>query len=62
MTPEERKAHVTRLQRMQNFNECHTYMQAHYLELDKRAREKGITLPPLQGDPCEVMQSMGRFR
>jgi hypothetical protein len=62
MTPEERKAHVARLQGMQSFDECRTYMQAHYLELDKRAQEKHVALPPVQGDPCEVMRTMGRFR
>lgn len=62
MTPEERKAHVARLQGMKSFDECRGYMAAHYLELDKRAREKGAPLPPVQGDPCEVMRTMGRFR
>jgi len=62
MTPDERKAHVTRLQTMKSFDECRGYMAAHYLELDKRAKEKGASLPPVQGDPCEVMRSMGRFR
>ncbi|MCP5279767.1 MAG: hypothetical protein H6935_15645 [Thiobacillus sp.] len=62
LTPDERKAHVARLQGMQSFDECRTYMQAHYLELDKRAKEKNMALPPVQGDPCEVMRTMGRFR
>lgn len=62
MTPDERKAHVARLQDMRNFDECRTYMQGHYLELDKRAKEKHVVLPPVQGDPCEVMRTMGRFR
>ena len=62
MTPDERKAHVVRLQTMKSFDECRGYMASHYLELDKRAKEKGTVLPPVQGDPCEVMRSMGRFR
>lgn len=62
MSPEERKAYVARLQNMQNFDECRAYMQGHYLELDKRAKEKNVALPPVQGDPCEVMRTMGRFR
>ena len=62
MSPEERKAYVERLQDMKSFDECRTYMQAHYLELDKRAQDKHATLPPVQGDPCEVMRTMGRFR
>jgi hypothetical protein len=62
MTPDERKSHVSRLQNMKSFDECKGYMNAHYLELDKRAKEKGAVLPPIQGDPCEVMKTMGRFR
>jgi hypothetical protein len=62
MTPVERRAHVDRLQGMQSFDECRTYMRGHYLELDKRAKEKNVVLPPVQGDPCEVMRTMGRFK
>lgn len=62
MTPTERKDHVGRLQGMKSFDECRTYMAAHYLELDKRSMEKGTVLPAVQGDPCEVMRQMRRFR
>lgn len=62
LTPDERKAHVSRLQGFQHFDECRGYMQAHYLDLDRRAKERHVVLPPVQGDPCEVMRTMGRFR
>jgi len=62
MTPEERKAHIARLQGMKSFEECRGYMNAHYLELDRRAKEKSAPLPPVRGDPCEAMRTMGRFR
>ncbi len=62
MSPEERKAYVARLQSMKTFDECKGYMQAHYLEIDKRAKERNTVLPPVQGDPCEVMKTMGRVR
>jgi hypothetical protein len=62
MTPEERKQHVSRLQNMRSFSECKDYMQAHYIELDKRAKAASVILPPVQSDPCEVMRTMGRFR
>lgn len=62
MSPEERKEHVARLQNMKSFGECKDYMYAHYLELDRRAREKGTPLPAVQGDPCEVMKTLGRVR
>jgi len=61
MSPDERKNHAARLQAMRNFDECRSYMQVHYLELDKRAREKNASLPPVKADPCEVMRTMGRF-
>jgi hypothetical protein len=62
MTPEERKNYVSRLQSMKTFDECKGYMQAHYLEIDKRAKERGSVLPEVKGDPCEVMKTMGRVR
>ena len=62
MTPDERNAYVSRLLGMKTFDECRGFMQAHYLEIDKRAKERNVALPPVQGDPCEVMKSMGRVR
>jgi hypothetical protein len=61
MTPDERKAHAARLQSMRNFDECRAYMQGHSLELERRAQEKRVSLPPVSGDPCQVMRTMGRF-
>lgn len=62
MSPAERKSYASRLFKMKSMDECRTYMNAHYLELDKRALDRGVTLPPISGDPCMVMQTMGRIR
>jgi len=62
MSADERKAYVSRLQSMASFEECKEYTQAHYLEIDKRAKERGVILPAVKGDPCEVMKTMGRVR
>ncbi len=62
MAPDERKAYVSRLQSMKSFDECRDYMQAHYVEIDKRAKARNVVLPPIQGDPCTVMKTMGRIR
>ncbi len=62
MAPDERKAYVSRLQSMKSFDECRDYMQAHYVEIDKRAKARNVALPPIQGDPCTVMKTMGRIR
>lgn len=62
MSAEERKQYVIRLQGMRSFTECTEYMQAHYIEIDRRAKAANMLLPPVQGDPCEAMRMMGRFR
>ena len=61
LSQEERKAHVARLQSMRSFDECRDYMNGHYLDLDRRVKERRGILPPIQNDPCEAMKSMGRF-
>ncbi|TCJ15768.1 hypothetical protein EZJ19_05985 [Parasulfuritortus cantonensis] len=67
MTPEERQAHVARMQSFHTFDECETYTAAHEAELQKRAAERHVTLPPkntvlFDGDPCKVMRFMGRIK
>jgi hypothetical protein len=62
MTPEERKAYASKLPNMKSMDECRTFMNAHNLELDVRAKERGVTLPPISGDPCVVMKTMGRIK
>jgi hypothetical protein len=62
MTPEERKAYASKLPNMGSLDECRAFMNAHNLELDKRALAKGVTLPPISGDPCKVMKTMGRIK
>ncbi len=62
MTPEERKAYASKLPNMGSLDECRAYMAQHNPELDKRAKERGVTLPPLSGDPCAVMSTMGRIK
>ena len=62
MTPEERKAHVARLQAMLTVPECQAYMEAHEAELQRRATAGNATLPAKGGDPCAVMRFFGRIR
>jgi hypothetical protein len=62
MTPEERQAHVARLQAMRTLPECEAYWAAHNQDIDARAKKQGMQLPPVQGDPCQVMVRMGRIR
>ncbi len=62
MTAQERKDYATRLPNMKSMDECRTFMNVHNLELDKRAKERGVSLPPISGDPCVVMKTMGRIK
>ena len=62
MTAEERKTYAARLPNMGSMDECRSYMSAHNLELDKRAKARGVILPPISGDPCMVMKTMGRIK
>lgn len=60
MSSDEIKAHVARLLSMQKFDECESYMDAHEVELQKRALTQHVTLPEKSGDPCKVMRFFGR--
>jgi hypothetical protein len=67
MTPDERKAHVAKMQSFQTFDECQAYVAAHEIELQKRAQAQHVNLPPkgnglFEGDPCKVMRFMGRVK
>lgn len=62
MTSEERKSYASQLPNMKSMDECRAFMNAHNLELDKRAQARGVTLPPISGDPCVVMKTMGRIK
>lgn len=67
LTPDERKGHVERMQTLRSFDECEAYVAAHERELQKRAEERHVALPPrntslFDGNPCKVMRFMGRIR
>lgn len=67
MAPEERQAHVTKMQSFRTFEECQAYTAAHEVEIQKRAADRHVVLPPkntsvFNGDPCKVMRFMGRIK
>ena len=67
MTPEERKAHVAKMQSFKTVAECQAYTGSHEVEIQKRAVERHVVLPPkstsvFNGDPCKVMRFMGRIQ
>ncbi len=61
MTSDEVKAHISHLLSMKTFAECESYMDAHEVELQKRASVQHVSLPEKDGDPCTVMRFFGRI-
>lgn len=62
MSSEERQKYVAKLLAMQSFDECRKYVDEHSLEIEKRAKAQNTPLPPVKGDPCEVMRQSGKVR
>ncbi|MFO7542157.1 MAG: hypothetical protein R6W97_04975 [Thiobacillus sp.] len=62
MTDQERKTYVAQLQAMKSLPECQAYWEGHNKEVDARAAQQHVNLPPAQGNPCEMMVKMGRIR
>lgn len=67
MTPDERQAHVAKMQSFRTYEECQAYTAAHEAEIEKRAADRRVVLPPKNtsvfgGDPCKVMRFMGRIK
>lgn len=62
MTEAERQAHVARLQSMKTLPECQAYWETHNQEIEARAARQQVKLPPVQGNPCQVMVRMGRIK
>jgi len=47
---------------MKTLPECQAYWEGHNKEIDARAEKQHVALPPVQGNPCQVMVKMGRIR
>ncbi|MBM4190558.1 MAG: hypothetical protein FJ210_07595 [Betaproteobacteria bacterium] len=62
MTADEQSAHAKKLQEMQTYAECNVYMTQHRQEVDRRAAAKGVSLPAVRGNPCDVMRTFGRIK
>ncbi len=62
MTADEQAAHAKKLQAFQTYGECTEYMTQHRQEVERRATAKGVTLPAVRGNPCDVMRTFGRVK
>lgn len=63
MTPEERIEHQTRMRSFKTYEECKAYQEQHHKQMEERAREKGVTLPPMgPGHGCDNMKARGYLK
>lgn len=61
MTPAERNAYIAQMRAATTPEERIKLRDQHRVEMQKRAKEKGITLPEPRGNACERMAARGRF-
>lgn len=59
MTPEERKEHQAKLAGFTGYNICKEYIDSHHKAMERRAGEKGIDLPVMESNPCDVLKDKG---
>jgi len=63
LTPEERAEHMSRMHNLASVDECNAYIAEFRMQLEARAKERGLAAPPPgpRGDVCERMKAHGRF-
>lgn len=61
MTPAERAEHQAKMQSFKTYDECVAYATEHHKIMEERAKEKNITLPPMQKGKygCDNMKARG---
>jgi hypothetical protein len=47
MTPEERIEHQNKMRSFKTYDECKAYQEQHHKMMEERAKQKGVTLPPM---------------
>lgn len=59
MTNEERAAHREKMLSVKSYEECKGYMDEHHALMEKRAKEKGKTMPGPRNNACDMMKARG---
>ena len=64
MTPQERAEHQTKMRSFKTYEECKAYLEEHHKQMEARAKEKGMTLPPRKPGMygCDNMKARGYFQ
>lgn len=59
MTPEERTEHRSKMRSFTEYNACKEYVDEHHKQMEQRAKEKGVAVPVMKRNPCDVMKAKG---
>jgi hypothetical protein len=63
MTPEERIEHQNKMRSFKTYDECKSYQEEHHKQMEARAKEKGVTLPPMGPRyGCDNMKARGYIK
>lgn len=59
MTPEERTEHRAKMRTFTEYDTCKEYVAEHHKQMELRAKEKGVAVPVMKRNPCDVMKAKG---
>jgi len=59
MTPAERTEHQAKLSSFTEYNACKEYVDEHHKKMEARAKEKGVAVPVMRQNPCDMMKAKG---
>lgn len=59
MTPEERTEHRAKMRSFTEYDACKEYVDEHHKQMEQRAKEKGVAVPVMKRNPCDVMKAKG---
>lgn len=59
MSPEERAAHRATMRSFTEHSACTEYVAEHHASMVERAKEKGVPVPVMRQNPCDVMKARG---
>jgi hypothetical protein len=63
MTPEERIEHQNKMRSFKTYDECKAYQEEHHKQMEARAKEKGVTMPPMGPRyGCDNMKARGYIK
>lgn len=62
MTPAERTDHQAKMRSFTEYNICKEYVEEHHKLMEERAKEKGVSVPVMRQNPCDMMKAKGLLK